>query len=129
MTDFWLDIILGVIIVAYVGLGIFYLWLRYVNRKLDAALANMLQQLEERIIPLEVELDNGQYYVYNQRDKQFICQGRDLAEIKAAMKLRFPERVAYLAGGDEDLVKELREQLVKAKVEGILAEAEKAQDA
>ena len=33
------------------------------------------------------------------------------------------------AGGDEDLVKELREQLVKAKVEGILAQAEKEQDA
>ena len=49
---------------------------------------------------------------------------KDLEEIKTAMKLRFPDRVAYLAGGDEDLVKELREQLVKDKVEGILAQAE-----
>ena len=116
MTDFWLDIILGVIIVAYVGLGIFYLWLRYVNRKLDAALANMLQQLEDRIIPLEVELDNGQYYVYNQRDKQFICQASNIEEVITKFQERFPGKNAYIAEGEESVIQELAEQLKEHKL-------------
>ena len=34
-----------------------------------------------------------------------------MAEIKQAFEARFPDRTAFLSGGEESLLKELREQL------------------
>ena len=34
-----------------------------------------------------------------------------MAEIKQAFEIRFPDKTAFLAGGEEELVKELRNQL------------------
>jgi len=64
-------------------------------------------------MPVTVERENGIIYCYNKNDNQFICQGANLSEIKAAFKARFPDRTAYLDGGNLELVEELRTELRK----------------
>mgnify|MGYP003347905231 CR=1 FL=1 len=122
-------IVTGILVGIAIAVLMIYLYVRGLVREVVAELQEHLDRAEKAMLPVVVERHNDTIFCYEEEGKQFICQGKDLEEIKAAMKLRFPDRIAYLAGGDEDLVKELREQLVKAKVEGILAEAEKAQDA
>lgn len=117
-------IVTGILVGMAIAILVIYLYIRGLVREVVEELNEHIQQMESNMMPVIVEREHGVIFCYGEEDKQFICQGRDLAEIKAAMKQRFPQKVAYLAGGDEDLVKELREQLVKEKVEGILAKAE-----
>lgn len=119
-------IVLGILVGIAIAILLIYLYVRGLVREVVAELQEHLERVETAMLPVIVERENGMIFCYEEEGRQFICQGKDLEEIKSAMKLRFPDRVAYLAGGDEDLVKELREQLVKAKVEGILAQVEEA---
>lgn len=125
MIDFG-AIIVGILAGVAIAILLIYLYVRGLVREVMGELQEHLERAEAALLPVVVERHNGVIFCYEEEGRQFICQGKDLAEIKAAMKLRFPEKVAYLAGGDDDLVKELREQLVKEKVEGILAQAEEA---
>ena len=112
------DILLITGIVLIVGLLGFYFWLRHFNDRLEEALVDLVQQLESQMIGLEVEVDNGLYYCYNSRDKQFICQGIDAREIIDRFQARYPDKIAYLAKDSEDpAIKDLVEQLLKLKDE------------
>lgn len=119
-------VITGILVGMAIAILMIYLYIRGLVREVVEELQEHLERAEASMLPVVVERHNGVIFCYGEEDKQFICQGKDLAEIKSAMKTRFPQKIAYLAGGDEDLVKELREQLVKEKVEGILAKAEEA---
>jgi hypothetical protein len=44
--------------------------------------------------------------------RQFVCQGATVAEIREGFKSRYPEKTAYLAGGDADLVERFRTELL-----------------
>ena len=122
-------VVVGILVGMALAILMIYLYVRGLVREVVEELQQHLERAESALMPVIVERHNGEIFCYGEEDKQFICQGKDLATIRTAMKARFPDRVAYLAGGDEDLVKELREQLVKDKVEGILTQAEKQQDA
>ncbi len=104
--------------VLLVGLLIFYFWLKHYNDRLEEALTELVQQLEDQMIGLDVEVDNGLYYCYNSKDKQFICQGTDAREIIDRFQDRYPNKTAYIEGEAEDpAVKELVEQLLRLKDE------------
>jgi hypothetical protein len=75
--------------------------------------AEISQAAEENMIGLDIELDNGMYFCYNSQDKQYICQGATVAEIRQAFGKRFPGKTAYLAGGDPSVVAELKTELLK----------------
>jgi len=122
-------VVVGILVGMALAILMIYLYVRGLVREVVEELQQHLERAESALMPVIVERHNGEIFCYGEEDKQFICQGKDLVAIRTAMKARFPDRVAYLAGGDEDLVKELREQLVKDKVEGILTQAEKQQDA
>lgn len=119
-------IVTGILLGMALAVLLIYLYIRGLVREVVEELNQHLERADAALMPVVVERHNGEIFCYGEEDKQFICQGKDLAAIRTAMKARFPERVAYLAGGDEDLVKELREQLVKDKVEGILTQAKEA---
>jgi hypothetical protein len=65
------------------------------------------------LMPVIVERMNGVIFCYSKEDNQFICQGATLAEVRAAFRARYPDRTAYLDGGDSTLVEELRAELKK----------------
>lgn len=74
---------------------------------------------EERLIALTVEVDQNQYFCYNSITKDFVCQGRDLKEIRERFRERYPDKDAAIYDGDESAVAALKSQLkdLKAKNE------------
>ena len=119
-------IITGILVGMAIAILLIYLYIRGLVREVVEELQEHLERAEASMLPVVVERHNGVIFCYGEEDKQFICQGKDLAEIKSAMKTRFPQKIAYLAGGDEDLVKELREAMIREKIDGVLVPAEEA---
>ena len=120
MSEFLIELgnimmIVGVILV--VGLVVVWYVLRRFNDQLEQQLATLVQELEDRLIGLEVEVDNNQYFLYNIKDKSFICQGATAEEIKQRFQARCPNQNAYFAGGDERAIEYLTQEFVRLKDE------------
>lgn len=105
------DIILGVVIGFVLSIVLVYFYIRSLIKKVLAELDTQIEKAKDTFMPITVERVNGQIFCYSEEDNTFLCQGNNLEEIRELIKSRFPERTAYLAGGDEELVKELREEL------------------
>ena len=108
-----MEIVLGI----FLGMGLagllIYLYVRGLVREVMAELDTHIERAASTLMPVIVERMNGVIFCYSKEDNQFICQGTTLTEIREAFKSRFPDKTAYLDGGDEELVKELREELKK----------------
>jgi hypothetical protein len=120
MSEFliWLGNILMIAgIVLLVGLAVFWYVLKRFNDRLEQQLAELVEELEDRIIGLDVEVDNNQYFIYNTKDKSFICQGATAQEIKERFLARCPNQNAYFAGGDERAIEYLTQEFVRLKDE------------
>lgn len=106
---------MGVILI--IGLVVVWYILRRFNDRLEQQLEELVQELEDRIIGLDVEVDNNQYFIYNTKDKSFICQGATAEEIKQKFLARCPGQNAYFAGGDERAIEYLTQEFVRLKDE------------
>ena len=106
-------IIVGILIGAALAILLIYLYIRGLVRSVMEELDQHIERAASALMPVIVERMNGVIFCYSKEDNQFICQGTTLAEVREAFKSRFPDRTAYLDGGDEELVKELREELGK----------------
>lgn len=104
-------------IVLLVGLVVVWYILRRFNDKLEQQLEQLVKELEDRIIGLDVEVDNNQYFIYNSKDKSFICQGATAEEIKQKFLARCPGQNAYFASGDERAIEYLTQEFLKLKDE------------
>ena len=89
--------------------------LRRFNDRLEQQLTELVEELENRIIGLDVEVDNNQYFLYNTQDKSFVCQGATAQEIKEKFLARCPGQNAYFAGGDERAIQYLTQEFVRLK--------------
>jgi hypothetical protein len=107
--------IVGVILI--VGFVVVWYVLRRFNDRLEQQLAELVQELEDRIIGLEVEVDNNQYFLYNIKDKSFVCQGATAQELKQRFMARCPNQNAYFAGGDERAIEYLTQEFLRLKDE------------
>ena len=107
--------IVGVILM--VGLVVVWYILRRFNNQLEQQLTELVEELESRIIGLDVEVDNNQYFIYNTKDKSFVCQGATAEEIKEKFLARCPNQNAYFAGGDERAIEYLTQEFVRLKDE------------
>ena len=108
---------------ALIGIGIglaivtFVVW-RIIHRfetDLRAVVREAVAEVEANMIGLIVEQEGDVIYAYTEQDRQFVCQGATVEEIRAGFKSRYPEKTAYLAGGDEALVERFKTELVKLK--------------
>jgi hypothetical protein len=103
------------------GLGlavlVFYVWrtIRRFETELRELVREAVTEAEANLIGLIVEQEGGVIYAYTEQDRQFVCQGATVAEIREGFKSRYPEKTAYLAGGDEALVERFKTELVKLK--------------
>ena len=112
-----MDIVTAVAVGALLGVGMvgMYIWFLYhkLKSRIDQMINEVVQEAEADLIGLDIEVDKGVYFCYNSKDKQFICQGKTVAEIREGFQRRFPEKTAYLAGGDPAVVAELKTELLK----------------
>ena len=107
--------IVGIILI--VGLVVVWYVLGRINDRLEQQLTELVEELENRIIGLDVEVDNNQYFIYNTKDKSFVCQGATAQEIKEKFLARCPGQNAYFAGGDERAIEYLTQEFVRLKDE------------
>jgi hypothetical protein len=112
-----IDIVIGILIgigIGFAMLGI-YVWVLYqrIKGRIDRMVKEVIDEAAADLIGLDIEVDNGVYFCYNNEDKQFVCQGATVAEIRTAFQSRFPGKTAYLAGGDPRVVAEFKTELLK----------------
>ena len=79
--------------------------------------AELAEQTKKQEIGMRVEVDKDMYYCYNNETNQFLCQGRNLEEIRDSFRARFPGADAYLSAGEESVLTTLAEQLKQLKNE------------
>lgn len=104
-----------------IGLGLvaFYIWrvMARFEQEIDRHIRNAVKEVEKALLPVIVEQDGDEIFVYSQKDRQFLVQGRTAREIRERFDQRFPDRIAYMAGGDEKLVERLKAELAEIKAQ------------
>jgi hypothetical protein len=118
----WIGVWYVVFSVATAAIEALAVW--WLRGKMQQELTDVSTALdEERLIALTIEVDQNQYFCYNSITKDFVCQGRDLTEIKERFKLRYPDKDAAIYDGDTTAVETLRQQLkeLKAKNENSIS--------
>ena len=96
-----------------IGLVVFWVW-RTVRRFEDdmrGLVREAIQEVEAQMIGVHVEEDRGQLFFYRDTDRQFLCQGMNLVEVRSRFNELYPEKIAFLAGGDPALIERLKTEL------------------
>jgi hypothetical protein len=104
------------------GMATSLLLLRWaINCAIDRMLERMAQEDEEDVVAeitanmeLRVEFDRDIYFCYNITDGAFVCQGKDLAEIRSNFRSRFPGVDAVIVDGDDSSVSWLKTEMSKS---------------
>lgn len=113
------NIVIGVLIGMGVAMGAISLYIWHVMNKFEAGLRehvrNAVREVEKALLPVIVEQDGDEIFVYSEKDRQFLVQGRTAQEIRERFDQRFPDRIAYMAGGDAALVERLKNELKAIK--------------
>ena len=114
-----MDIVVVMLIGVGIGVGMIVLYAWYLYQDLKGRIDRMIKEVVDEaaadMVGLDIEIDRGRYFCYNSEDKQFVCQGSTVAEIKQAFEARFPGKTAYLAGGDPAVVEQFRTELLKLR--------------
>ena len=106
--------------------GLLKAWLMYKFEQHIGEELNAVGQAldDERLIALTVEQQNDQYLCYNSVTNDFVCQGRDLKEIRERFRARYPNKDAAIYNGDRTAVTTLKSQLKESteiKDKGLLS--------
>ena len=100
-----------------IGLVVFWIW-RTVRRFEDdmrGLVRETIREVEAQMMGVHVEEDAGQLYFYRDTDRQFLCQGMTLSEVRSRFNELYPEKIAFLAGGDPALLDRLKNELKTLK--------------
>jgi hypothetical protein len=100
-----------------IGLVVFWIWrtVRKFEDELRGLVRETIKEVEADMVGIVVEEEAGQLYVYRETDRQFLCQGADLMEIRKRFNDMYPEKIAFLAGGDPALIERLKAELKALK--------------
>ena len=119
-------IVVNILIGLGLGLGLVVFWVWHTVRRFEDEMRGLvretIREVEADMVGIVVEEDAGQLYFYRESDRQFLCQGATLMEIRKRFNDMYPEKIAFLAGGDPALIERLKTELK------ILKEQEKNED-
>ena len=122
----WLGEVLMVVSLVVTVFNLLVFWIaRRIEARIEARWAEELGDIaqdleEEKLIALTVEVDGDQFLCYNAQTMTFVCQGRDLEEIRKRFRERFPTKNAAIYNGDESAVEVLKKQLKELDKEQLL---------
>jgi hypothetical protein len=100
-----------------IGLVVFWIWrtVRRFEDDLRGLVRETIREVEADMVGIVVEEEGGQLYFYRETDRQFLCQGSTLTEIRKRFNDMYPEKIAFLAGGDPALIERLKAELKNLK--------------
>jgi hypothetical protein len=112
-------IVANILIGLGLGIGqvVFWVWrtVRRFEDELRGLVRETIREVEADMVGIVVEEDAGQLYFYRETDRQFLCQGSTLVEIRKRFNEQYPEKIAFLAGGDPALIERLKNELKNLK--------------
>ena len=120
LVDLVIAFVLGALAATTLLAWLIQRWANNIKALIEEALKEVEEPKEDdiktrvdagRIILLEVEVADNQFFCYNSKTNQFVCQGANVSEIIENFKQRFPGLNAVLHTGDEQALKTLRQQL------------------
>jgi hypothetical protein len=102
-----------------IGLVVFWIWrtVRRFEDDLRGLVRETIREVEADMVGIVVEEEAGQLYFYRETDRQFLCQGTSLSEIRKRFNELYPEKIAFLAGGDPALIERLKNELETLKAQ------------
>ena len=77
--------------------------------RLEKQIVHVEESIESQYIVLDLEQADGQYFCYDIKTKDFVCQGRDMAEIVQNFKLRYPTKRGVIYNAKTDAITDLKE--------------------
>jgi len=100
-----------------IGLVVFWVWrtVRRFEDEMRGLVRETIREVEADMVGIVVEEEGGQLYFYRETDRQFLCQGSTLTEIRKRFNDMYPEKIAFLAGGDPALIERLKAELKTLK--------------
>lgn len=115
--------ITGLVVTTLIGIGLgiglvaLYVWwvIQRFHNNLDEMVRDTLDEVRASLVGIIVEEDGDQLYAYREKDRQFLCQGRNIAEIRQKFSEQYPDKTAYLSGGDPVLIERLKTELSQIK--------------
>ena len=115
--------ITGLVVTTLIGIGLgiglvaLYVWfvIQKFHNNLDNMVRETLDEVRASLVGLIIEEDGEQLYAYRETDRQFLCQGANMAEIRRKFQEQYPDKTAYLSGGDPALVERLKAELAEIK--------------
>ena len=115
--------ITGLVVTTLIGIGLgiglvaLYVWwvIQRFHNNLDEMVKNTLDEVRASLVGLFIEQDGDQLYAYRESDRQFLCQGATIAEIRKKFQEQYPDKTAYLSGGDPALIERLKAELAVIK--------------
>jgi hypothetical protein len=113
----------GLVVSVLIGMGLgvgavaLYVWfvIQRFHNNLEGMVKETLEEVRASLVGLVIEQDGDQLYAYRDSDRQFLCQGADIAEIRKKFQEQYPDKTAYLADGDPALLERLKAELGKLK--------------
>ena len=105
MIDFIIPVfvgaVLGVMILQVINLYRAWREVNSISDDLSKELDEFVDKLEkQKLIILEVEAVDGQFMCYNTLTKEFVCMGRNMAEVQERFQQRYPQKEAALIKED-----------------------------
>lgn len=114
-----LTLVGSIVIGIGIGFGLIALIVYRTVRKFEIQIRELaqdtLQEVEAHMVGVVVEEHEGQLYFYRDTDRQFLCQGSGLLEIRKRFNELYPDKIAFLSGGDPALVERLKNELTNLK--------------
>ena len=115
--------ITGLVVTTLIGIGLgvglvcLYVWwtIRRFHNNLDTMIRETLDEVKSSLVGLVIEQDGDQLYAYRESDRQFLCQGATIAEIRNKFREQYPDKTAYLSDGDPALIEQLKAELAEIK--------------
>jgi hypothetical protein len=100
-----------------IGLVVFWVWrtVRRFENDMRGLVRETIKEVEADMVGIVVEEDAGQLYFYRDTDRQFLCQGGTLSEVRSRFNELYPEKIAFLADGDPVLIERLKNELKALK--------------
>ena len=113
------NIVVTLLIGIGTGLGLVAVHMWYVlnrfEKQLHQHVKEVVHEVEKSLLPVIVEQEGDEIFVYSEKEKQFLVQGKTVQELRERFDQRFPNRIAYMAGGDPDLIERLTAELKTVK--------------
>jgi len=93
MGEFLVLVIVGMVL----GLYLIRVFEKTQQDTVDKMVDGALDLYKKFTIPLQCEQgDNNMIYCYDNNTKDFVCQGKDIEEIKSNFKARYPDHGSYI---------------------------------